>query len=77
MTFEQWLKENEKYIEPADIIPWMNAAWDAAVEHKGDDVVVWVHPHRLQDILSGDDDGEPIAVRAQQPTPIWVPLKVQ
>jgi hypothetical protein len=28
--FEAWCEENSKYIQPADFLPWMEAAWQAA-----------------------------------------------
>ena len=29
MTFDEWHKENAKYMEPADIVHWCAAAWEA------------------------------------------------
>jgi hypothetical protein len=29
MTFEEWLKQNEKYITETDLIPWLKEVFEA------------------------------------------------
>jgi hypothetical protein len=70
MTFEQWLAENQKYIEPIDIFPWLSAAFEAG--RKAQPVaqpVAWLCQHnetgRTRILMEGDvfsDDGRWVMV---------------